>query len=44
VSNEVSYKFQAMYQSPKLLILKNGVVVAYASHGGIIEMELVRGV
>ena len=40
VSNEVGYKFQVMHQSPQLLVVKNGVVVAHASHGGINEMEL----
>jgi len=42
VSNEVGYKFQMMHQSPQLLVLRNGVVVAYASHGGINEMDLVK--
>ncbi len=41
VSNEVGYKFQVMHQSPQLLVVKNGVVVAHASHGGINEMDLV---
>ncbi|WP_296386220.1 bacillithiol system redox-active protein YtxJ [Winogradskyella sp.] len=40
VSNEVGYKFQVMHQSPQLLVLKNGVVVAHASHGGINEVDL----
>jgi len=40
VSNEVGYKFQVMHQSPQLLVLQNGVVVAHASHGGINEMNL----
>ncbi|AEH02771.1 bacillithiol system redox-active protein YtxJ [Lacinutrix sp. 5H-3-7-4] len=39
-SNEVGYKFQVMHQSPQLLIIKNGVVVAHASHGAINELEL----
>ena len=42
VSNEVGYKFQVMHQSPQLLVIKNGVVVAHASHGAINEMELAR--
>ncbi|NRD23835.1 bacillithiol system redox-active protein YtxJ [Winogradskyella litoriviva] len=42
VSNEVGYKFQVMHQSPQLLVIKNGVVVAHASHGGINELELER--
>jgi len=40
VSNEVGYKFQVMHQSPQLLIVKNGVVVAHASHGEINELDL----
>jgi len=39
-SNEVGFKFQVMHQSPQLLIIKNGVVVAHASHGAINEMGL----
>lgn len=42
VSNEVGYKFQVMHQSPQLLVIKNGVVVAHASHGGINEVDLGR--
>ena len=40
VSNEVGYKFQVMHQSPQLLVIKNGVVVAHASHGAINELNL----
>jgi bacillithiol system protein YtxJ len=40
VSNEVGYKFQVMHQSPQLLIIKNGVTVAHASHGAINEIIL----
>lgn len=40
VSNEVGYKFQVMHQSPQLLIIKNGVVVAHASHGAINDLDL----
>jgi len=39
-SNKVGFKFQVMHQSPQLLIIKNGVVVAHASHGAINEMGL----
>jgi bacillithiol system protein YtxJ len=42
VSNEVGYKFQVMHQSPQLLVLRNGVVVAHDSHGAINEMNLER--
>ncbi|WP_178985011.1 bacillithiol system redox-active protein YtxJ [Winogradskyella helgolandensis] len=40
VSNEVGYKFQVMHQSPQLLVIKNGVAVAHASHGAINDMTL----
>lgn len=42
VSNEVGYKFQVIHQSPQLLIIKNGITVAHASHGGINELDLSR--
>jgi len=41
VSNEVGYKFQVMHQSPQLVVLKNGVAVAHASHGAINDMDLI---
>jgi bacillithiol system protein YtxJ len=40
VSNEVGYKFEVMHESPQLLVIRNGVVVAHASHGGINDMDL----
>jgi len=40
VSNETGYKFQVLHQSPQLLIIKNGVVVAHASHGEINAIDL----
>lgn len=40
VSNEVGYKFQVIHQSPQLLVLRNGVVVAHVSHGEINELNL----
>jgi len=40
VSNETGYKFQVLHQSPQLLIIKNGIAVAHASHGGINDMSL----
>ncbi|WP_417860601.1 bacillithiol system redox-active protein YtxJ [Winogradskyella sediminis] len=42
VSNEVGYKFQVMHQSPQLLVIKNGVVVANANHGGVNDMDLAQ--
>lgn len=40
VSNETGYKFQVLHQSPQLLIIKNCIVVAHASHGGINDLNL----
>lgn len=40
VSNETGYKFQVMHQSPQLLVIKKGTVVAHASHGGIMDVPL----
>jgi bacillithiol system protein YtxJ len=40
VSNEVGYKFQVMHESPQLLAIKNGVVVAHASHSGVNVIDL----
>jgi len=40
VSNEVGYKFQVIHQSPQLLIIKNGVVVAHSSHSGVNAIDL----
>lgn len=40
VSNEISSKFKIMHQSPQLLIIKNGAVVAHDSHGGITDFNL----
>ncbi len=40
ISNKVAEKFQVLHQSPQLLIVKNGVVVAHDSHGAISEINL----
>ena len=40
VSNEIAIKFKVMHQSPQLLVIKNGVVVAHDSHGAINTMNL----
>ena len=40
VSNEVGYKFQILHESPQLIIVKNGVAVAHASHSAINEVDL----
>ncbi|WP_298486419.1 bacillithiol system redox-active protein YtxJ [uncultured Maribacter sp.] len=40
VSNEVAVKFQLIHQSPQVLLIKNGVVEASSSHGGINDLVL----
>jgi bacillithiol system protein YtxJ len=40
VSNETGYKFQVLHESPQLIIIKNGTVVAHASHGQINTIDL----
>jgi bacillithiol system protein YtxJ len=40
ISNEVSERFGVYHQSPQLLIIKYGVVVAHASHGDINDLSL----
>src|SRR5690606_31353258 len=40
VSSETGCKFQVMHESPQLLIIKNGLVVAHASHGAINSLNL----
>ena len=42
VSNEVGYAFQLIHESPQLLVIKNGVLVAHASHGQINQVDLSR--
>jgi bacillithiol system protein YtxJ len=42
ISNEVGYKFQVMHESPQLLIIKNGVTIAHASHGGINDLDILQ--
>ncbi|KAA2217051.1 MULTISPECIES: bacillithiol system redox-active protein YtxJ [Maribacter] len=40
ISNEIAERFEVLHQSPQLLIIKNGVVVAHSSHGGISDISL----
>ena len=40
ISNEVAQIHGVRHESPQLLVIKDGVVVAHSSHGGITEMEL----
>ena len=37
ISNEIAFRFEIHHESPQLLIIKNGEVVKYASHGNIID-------
>ena len=41
VSNEVGYKFQVIHQSPQLLVIRNGITAAHASHGAINDLNLI---
>ena len=40
ISDEIAIRFQVLHQSPQLIIVKNGVAVAHASHHGIRAHEL----
>ena len=40
ISNAVANTFNVVHESPQLLIVKNGVVVAHESHGSINSMDL----
>jgi bacillithiol system protein YtxJ len=40
VSSEVVQKFQVIHESPQLLIIKNGAVVAHGSHSGVNAIDL----
>ena len=40
ISNGIAERFQVMHQSPQLLVIKNGGVVAHESHGGINSLDL----
>lgn len=40
ISLEIANRFDIMHESPQLLVVKNGIVVKYANHGGINDLEL----
>ena len=42
VSNEVGYTFQVIHESPQILVIRNGVVVAHASHNSINNIVLLE--
>ena len=39
LSNLIAEKFDIRHQSPQVIIIKNGVVVAHDSHGGITSLK-----
>lgn len=39
LSNYISQKFNILHQSPQLIVIKNGEVIAYNSHFGIMDVE-----
>lgn len=40
VSNEVGELFKVRHESPQLLVVKDGIVVAHESHSGISQLDL----
>ncbi|MCH3882063.1 MULTISPECIES: bacillithiol system redox-active protein YtxJ [Tenacibaculum] len=42
ISDEVGYQFQVMHQSPQLLVVKEAVAVAHASHYDITQIDLTK--
>lgn len=40
VSDEVAASFQVMHESPQLIVVRNGITAAHASHHGIRASEL----
>ncbi|MEO5789461.1 MAG: bacillithiol system redox-active protein YtxJ [Gelidibacter sp.] len=40
ISAGIAEKFQVTHESPQLLVIKNGVVVAHDSHSGVNNLEL----
>lgn len=40
ISLEIMNRFDVVHESPQLLLIKNGVVVKYANHGGINDLKL----
>ncbi|MEZ4856947.1 MAG: bacillithiol system redox-active protein YtxJ [Gelidibacter sp.] len=42
ISNEIANRFDIVHESPQLILIKNGIVVAQASHSAINALELDR--
>ena len=40
ISNEIAERFDIAHQSPQLLVIKNGVVVAHDSHYTILDIDI----
>lgn len=40
ISSDIAEKFKVMHESPQLLVIKNGAVVAHESHSGINNLKL----
>lgn len=40
ISGGIAEKFQVMHESPQLVVIKNGIVVAHKSHSAINNLEL----
>ncbi len=40
LSSEIAQRFDVTHQSPQLLVIKNGVVVAHDSHYGILDINI----
>ncbi len=40
ISNEIAATFQVLHQSPQLLVIKDGIAQAYASHYDITTIDL----
>ncbi len=44
LSNLIQDKFDITHQSPQLLVIKNGKVIAHDSHSGILDVNFTQGV
>lgn len=42
ISDEVGYTFQVQHQSPQLLVIKNEIAIAHASHYDITQLDLLK--
>lgn len=40
ISNEMASKFQVVHESPQILVIKKGGVVAFDSHSGVTRLDL----